>query len=182
MYAWSYFFLDMSMGLLGTKSEALLASSIWNTAFYLHISFGAIALMTGWIQFSKKMRTRRLQFHRNLGKVYVVAVWIGALAGFYIAIHATGGLMSQLGFISLAVLWFFTTLRSYLFIREKNIERHQIWMIRSYALTFAAVTLRLWLPIFEIFLFMGFNESYPIIAWLCWIPNLIVSEIIIRKM
>ena len=61
-----------------------------------------------------------------------------------------------------------------------KIEQHRQWMIRSFALTFAAVTLRLWLPFFQIVLNFEFIEAYIIIAWLCWIPNLIVAEIIIR--
>ena len=52
-------------------------------------------------------------------------------------------------------------------------------MRRSYALAFAAVTLR-----FYIFLFtvlgngVGFAHNYLIIAFLSWVPNLILVEII----
>ena len=48
-------------------------------------------------------------------------------------------------------------------------------MLRSYALTLAAVTLRLYMPAFAI-AGVGFDAAYPLIAWLCWVPNLVVVE------
>jgi hypothetical protein len=48
-------------------------------------------------------------------------------------------------------------------------------MIRNFALTFAAVTLRLYLPPVLI-VGLPFAMSYAIIAWLCWVPNLLVAE------
>ena len=59
---------------------------------------------------------------------------------------------------------------------------HRNWMIRNYSLTFAAVTLRIWLPLFIVlFGIEHFELSYAIIAWLAWVPNLIVAELFIRK-
>lgn len=53
-------------------------------------------------------------------------------------------------------------------------------MIRNYSLTFAAVTLRLWLPALSVAGY-SFNDSYMAVAWLSWVPNLIVAEIIANK-
>jgi hypothetical protein len=53
-------------------------------------------------------------------------------------------------------------------------------MIRNYALTLGAVTLRLWLPLF-LSLDYTFVESYATIAWLSWFPNLLVAELIIKN-
>lgn len=65
---------------------------------------------------------------------------------------------------------------AYLTIRKKEINNHQKWMIRSYALTFAAVTLRIWLPLFQYGFGMDFLTAYMIIAWLCWVPNIIWAQ------
>ena len=55
-------------------------------------------------------------------------------------------------------------------------------MIRNYSLTFGAVTLRIWLPLFIVlFGIERFEFSYAIIAWLAWVPNLILAELFIRK-
>jgi hypothetical protein len=91
-----------------------------------------------------------------------------------------GGNLSHSGFALLAVLWIFTGYKAYSSIIRKNIVAHYNWMIINFALTFAAVTLRIGLGIgfgsgipFEIF--------YPYLAWICWVPNLLVALMIIKK-
>lgn len=182
LYPVIYLFVDMRIaGLLATKSAELLSNNFWNTSFYLHIGFGGLSLLIGWIQFSKKFRTKHLQVHRLLGKVYVLSVIISGLAGLHIAVFATGGITAQAGFFLLAVFWLFTTSQAYMAIGARNIEQHEKWMIRSYALTFAAVTLRLWMPLLIGLAAMQFMEAYRLIAWLCWIPNLLLAEALVHK-
>jgi uncharacterized membrane protein len=182
LYPMVYWLFDMSQGLLASKDLELLQSNVWNTAFYLHISLGAVAMLTGWSQFLKGFRNRNLTAHRTLGKVYLIAVMISGLAGLYIAGFASGGIISVLGFGGLALAWLFTSSRAYLSIRKKDIDHHQYWMIRSYALCWAAVTLRIWLPLFQFALGMEFIIAYRIIAWLCWVPNLVVAEMIVSNL
>lgn len=79
------------------------------------------------------------------------------------------------------MLWLFTTIMAYTTIRKKKNKEHQKWMIRSYALCFAAVTLRLWMPILPAVFNLDFNEAYPIISWLCWVPNIIFAEFLIKR-
>jgi hypothetical protein len=112
----------------------------------------------------------------------LIAVLLSGTAGLYIAYYATGGLIAVLGFSGLAIGWVFTTSRAYSSIRNSNIDQHQYWMIRSYALCFAAVTLRIWIPLFQVALGMEFIHAYRIIAWLCWVPNLVVAELIVRSL
>ena len=138
-------------------------------------------MLSGWSQFSNRLRSKYLTLHRWLGKVYVLSVLLSGLAGLYIAWFATGGLIAVTGFSGLAIAWLFCTLHAYRSIRQFEIQKHQQWMIRSYALTFAAVTLRLWIPLFQIFTPLDFISFYKIIAWLCWIPNLIIAEWMVRK-
>ena len=168
-------------GLLSSKSEALLSNAFWNIGFYGHITFGGIALLFGWIQFSEKFRNRNLRLHRTLGKIYVVAVLLSAICGFGIALKATGNYITSLGFMSLAVFWFTTTYLAFAYIRKGAIIQHQKMMIYSYAACFAAVTLRIWLPLFMMFI-DDFVTAYTIIAWLCWVPNVIVAYLIILKL
>ena len=54
-------------------------------------------------------------------------------------------------------------------------------MIRTNALTFAAVTLRLWLPAF-IASGADYIEAYTAVAWLSWVPNLLVAEWIVHRL
>lgn len=181
LYPLFYFLGDMSGGLLASKSATLLANRFWQLGFYTHIGFGGLALLSGCTQFLPKLRQKRLALHRTLGKIYIGSVLLSGTAGLGIAFAASEGLFAQLGFGALAVLWLYTTMQAYLTIKRKEVTLHQQWMTRSYALCFAAVTLRLWLPLFLGGLGMSFSAAYPIIAWLCWVPNLGLAEWMIRR-
>jgi len=180
LYPTIYFLIDRRFGLLSSKSVALLGNICWNLGFYTHIILGGIALFIGWTQFSPKMRNKRMALHRKLGKVYVIAVLLSALAGIYIGFFATGGWIASAGFICLGIIWFYTTLKAYLHIKNGEITAHQKMMVYSYAACFAAVTLRIWLPILTI-IYGDFSKAYLLVAWLCWIPNLFVAYLINRK-
>ncbi|MDP2414804.1 DUF2306 domain-containing protein [Daejeonella sp.] len=180
LYPGIYFLIPREFGLLSSKKTELLNNIFWNIGFYTHIILGGLALLIGWIQFNSKMRTRNILLHRQVGKLYLIAVFLSSIAGIYIGFYATGGIVSSLGFISLGIIWFYTTLMAYLHIRNKRIEQHQKMMIYSYAACFAAVTLRIWLPIL-IMIFGDFNKAYVIVAWLCWVPNLLVAKLITSR-
>lgn len=180
LYPLMYALADMSSGVLGSKSESLLADKLWNTMFYTHIGFGGVALITGFSQFFQSIRRKYINTHRKLGTIYCLAVLLSGIAGLYISRFATGGTVSELGFGVLALLWLWTTTKAYIAVRNGKIPAHQRWMIRSYALCFAAVTLRLWLPIFIGGFDIEFETAYPIIAWLCWVPNIILAELIVK--
>ncbi len=149
-------------------------------AVYLHLAGGAVAMALGPFQFSAALRARRLDLHRWLGRTYLVAVLLGSCSGFVLATVSQGGLVAHLGFGTLAVLWLATAARGYQLIRRGDDVSHRRWMIRNYALTFAAVTLRIYLPL-ALLSGVSFAVAYPAIAWLCWVPNLIVLERWIRQ-
>ncbi|MEQ9303464.1 MAG: DUF2306 domain-containing protein [Marinoscillum sp.] len=181
VYPGLYFLVSERIGLLNAKSAELLDSQVWWIAFYTHISFGAVALLTGWSQFSRKIRAKKIRLHRILGKIYLIGILFAGTAGLYLALHANGGWIAQAGFTGMALSWLTTSILAYLAIRKLNIESHRIWMIRSYSLAFSAVTLRLWLPFFDFALGMGFDYSYTIISWLSWVPNLFVAQYFIQR-
>lgn len=180
LYPSLYFILDRKFALLSTKSEWLLNNLFWNIAFYIHIVLGAVALLIGWIGFSDKIRANNLALHKKSGKLYVISVLLSAIASIYIAVFATGGIATSIGFICLGILWFYTTVMAFIHIKNKNIQSHQKFMIYSYALCFAAVTLRLWMPLM-IFVCGDFITGYTIAAWLCWVPNLIAAYFISKN-
>ena len=186
LYPFAFYLVDIhnhDKGLLHSKPAELVNSTIWLTIFYTHISFGGIALLTGWTQFSQRLRNRYLNAHRIVGKIYVISVLLSSCAGLYVAFFATGGLITAMGFGTLALLWLFTMIKAYASIRRLDIAEHQKWMIRNYALTFAAVTFRIWTPLFIGFVLRNnVLDSFRATSWLCWVPNIIVAELIIAKM
>jgi len=143
---------------------------------YTHAFASVVALVIGPFQFSDSLRKNRLNLHRWLGRVYLgVGVLVGGLSGLYMAQYAFGGSIAKLGFAMLAIVWVYTGVRAYLAIRQGHIDEHRKWMIRNFSLTFAAVMLRLYLPA-SMGMGIEFSIAYPVIAWLCWVPNIAFVE------
>jgi hypothetical protein len=145
-----------------------------------HAIFASIAMLAGPWQFLPRLRRRWLAAHRWTGRVYCAAVVLGWLASIPIAAHANTGTIASVGFLTLGVCWITATAAGFLLIRSGNVGSHREWMIRSYALTAAAITLRIYLPV-AILTRIPFSTSYPIIAWACWIPNLLFAEWLLRR-
>jgi hypothetical protein len=169
-----YFIIDRRFGLLSSKSETLLANTLWNIVFYGHITFGGLALMIGWLQFSQSLRKNKLQVHRRIGSIYLLSVLISGVCGVGIGFAATGGIIASIGFISLGLIWLITTFLGFSAVKKGNIHQHEKFLIYSYAACFSAVTLRIWLPIL-IAIFGAFDPAFRIVAWLCWVPNLVFA-------
>jgi uncharacterized membrane protein len=147
-----------------------------------HIIAAMLAILIGPFQFLPGLRKGRLlKVHRWLGRAYLLSILFGGLSGLYMAQFAYGGLISELGFGVLACLWLYSGYRASRHIRNKEIDRHREWMIRNYALTFAGVMLRVWVPLSTMGFGADFTTAYVIIAWACWVPNLLVAEWIIRR-
>lgn len=180
-YPLIYAFVESKYTFLGSKSPELLHSMIWKTAFFTHIIFGGLALFIGWRQFGSSFRARYMKIHRNIGMLYVIAVTLSSVSAIYIGFYANGGLVSAMGFICLGLIWFITTLAALVKIRKGNIIRHQQLITYSYACTFAAVTLRLWFPLLKNITGNPL-DSYIAVAWLCWIPNVLIAYLINRKL
>ena len=149
-------------------------------AAVLHLAGAAVALAVGPFQLNARLRARFLSVHRWMGRSYVVGVLLGGLGGLTLATMAQTGLAARVGFGLLAVLWLTATGMAYRHIRARNESMHRRWMIRSYALTFAAVMLRIYLPLSQVY-GIPFEPAYQTIAWLCWVPNLIVAEWLILR-
>lgn len=178
LYGWH--FLDFEVkGILRDRGE-LAYQLKYLAGFYAHVLFGPIALLTGAFQFAPKFRAKNLSLHRFLGKIYVLACILGGIAGFYIAFFSYS-LIATLGFISLALFWLYTTTQAYLTIRKKEVIQHRIWMHRSFALTLSAVTLRVYLGIMAGFTDWSIETIFSILGWICWVPNLIVVEAMMRS-
>lgn len=157
---------------------------------YIHVFTGGIALLTGPFQFWKWLRNKHRNIHRWLGRVYMFAgILPASISGLVIAQGTVSGWTGTLGFSLMAIFWFTTGAMALYSIVNKDVQTHRRWMIRNFALTMAAVTLRLWIPILIIAQVplgidpeQGFTTAYQLVPWLSWIPNLFVAELIIRAL
>ncbi|ANF95043.1 DUF2306 domain-containing protein [Paenibacillus bovis] len=153
----------------------------WVYVLYVHIFTAIFALVIGPFQLFIKPTPARRRWHRLFGYGYVFSIVLSGVVNVYLSLFATGGWVSSLGFMSLDVLWVGTTLTATRKIMSKDIQAHKEWMLRSYALTFSAVTLRIFLAPLAILL-GDFEAAFRVVAWLCWIPNLLVIEAVIFRM
>lgn len=176
-----FYIIEDNFGMLGNKASPLLASVTWNVAFYAHIMTGGLGLLTGWVQFNKRIRVATPVFHRNLGKLYIALAICSSFSAAYLAFHAEGGWIAATGFFTLALIWFTSTWQGYVSILESRFVDHQKWMVFSFAACFAAVTLRILLPIL-VLIFNDFIQAYMLVAWLCWVPNMLVAVVLTKNM
>jgi uncharacterized membrane protein len=140
-----------------------------------HTMGGAFAILIGPFQFIRKLRARYPRVHRWTGRMYLIAVLTSAVSGLYFAQSSATGRISGLGFGVLAVLWIATATMAYRTIRSGNVPMHQYWMIRNYALTFAAATLRIQL-VMLLMAGLSFPTAFQFVSWSCWITNIAFVE------
>jgi hypothetical protein len=173
---WAYIPLEPDTGFLQLKQQYLPITE-WRIAFYVHVFSSLLVLFAGFSQFSKKLLKKKPKLHRSLGYVYVINIlMITGPAGLLMSFYANGGISSRIGFVLLSVLWIgFTAMALYKAIK-KDFVAHRIYMIRSFALTLSAITLRIWKVIIAAATDIPPMDRYRIIAWLGWVLNLLIAE------
>jgi uncharacterized membrane protein len=183
---WAMTVLSLALGgyalfLVATGFDAVGTEIATNpTAFPVglpvHISAAAFALILGPFQFLRSVRTRAPRLHRWTGRGYITACLIGGVAGGSIALGSTAGPVAGWGFLFLAVAWVAATLMAWTSALRRDFTAHERWMVRSFALAFAAVTLRIYIPLGIMATGGEFFPAYRVIAWASWVPNLVVAE------
>jgi len=153
----------------------------WRYSFYIHVFTSPLVIIAGLFQFSPWLFRKSPRFHRGSGYVYVsVLLLISGPAAFIMSLYANGGYPAQISFVSLSSLWLIFTFIAFWKARKLDFEAHVKWNIRSYALTLSAVTLRFYAYLFDVFrLELGPRETYILLAYLSWIPNLLFAELLI---
>jgi hypothetical protein len=176
-----YFSFSDTVGFLAQK-QAYIHIKIWKIAFYTHVFSSSLTLMAGFTQFSNYLLVNHKKVHRFIGRIYAYNIFlVNFPAGMIMAIYANGFLPSKIAFCILDCLWFAFTLKAVIEARRKNIKAHKQYMIRSYALTCSAVTLRTWKLILSGIFVIDPMTLYMIDAWMGFVPNLLFAEWLIRK-
>ncbi|ACG77358.1 conserved hypothetical protein [Phenylobacterium zucineum HLK1] len=165
---------------VGLMAPNVMANRFVQPWLVLHAGGASTALLIGAFQFMPRVRASGPWLHRWLGRTYAAGCLIGGVSGLALAAGTSAGPVAAWGFGLLAVAWIFTTLQAWRFARTRRFEAHRAWMVRSFALTFAAVTLRVYIPLSPL---AGVHpeEAYVAIAWLCWVPNLAIAELWLRS-
>jgi uncharacterized membrane protein len=152
---------------------------------YLSIAVHAIpsslALLIGPFQFLTRFRVRYPRVHRVAGRVYMVCVVLGSMAALFAAAFSVSGFSVQVAFFILTAAWLYTLVQAFRTIRRGEVGLHRVWMIRNYALTFASVSLRIYLGLglalqANYFPSLTFDDVYHASAWASFLVNVLVAE------
>lgn len=108
---------------------------------FLHGIPGAVGLLLGFVQFSKRIRQRHLQLHRILGRIYVACVAISAPAAIFVSLKLPTHNLTQAAFIQ-SFGWMITTATALYCVRTRQIQQHREWMLRSYPFAMVFVIVR----------------------------------------
>jgi uncharacterized membrane protein len=158
------------------------AANYWRMRGWLllHITSGMLALLLGPWQFSTRLRRRYLQLHRVSGRVYVGAVMLGSAAALRLALATTFGKAFGFGLACLALAWTTTTLMAFAAARQRQISIHKEWMIRSYVVTFAFVTFRIFSDYPPMMNWLPDADRYNFLIWACWAIPLLATDLILQ--
>ncbi|MEZ5039473.1 MAG: DUF2306 domain-containing protein [Saprospiraceae bacterium] len=150
-------------------------------AFYFHIFTSLFVLLAGILQFSGFFLRKWPLLHRWIGRSYVfIILCISGPAAMVMSFYANGGWMSRISFIILTALWWWFTWKAYQTARQRAFATHGEFMIRSYALTLSAITLRIYQFLLGTFWLMDPQFQYLLVAWGSWVINLGLAEGLIR--
>ncbi|KIC61743.1 DUF2306 domain-containing protein [Chryseobacterium taiwanense] len=176
-----YIPLRTSVSFLMIKQTEVIQRREYLYFFYTHVYTSIFVLLSGFLAILRKDFGLK-SFHKNAGKIYILLIlFLAAPSGIYMGMFANGGIYSKISFVILGGLWWFSTYKAYQLAKQKKFKEHKQWMWRSFALTVSAITLRMWKVIIVYLFHPNPMDVYQIIAWMGWIPNLILIEYLITK-
>ncbi|MBS1512910.1 MAG: DUF2306 domain-containing protein [Bacteroidetes bacterium] len=176
-----YASFSTTVGFLAFKQDYI-NITVWKMAFYTHVFSSILVLCAGFTQFSNYVLKHHRNLHRIMGKVYAYDIlFINFPAGMIMAVYANGLLPTKIAFVILDSLWFLFTLKAVSAIRKGNVKAHKQFMIRSFALSCSAVTLRWWKIVLSHSFHFDPLTLYMIDAWMGFVPNLLFAEWLIRR-
>lgn len=180
---------DLAAGGTGLAEHYATQPAALQASLLVHAAAGGLALLLTTVQFLAPLRRRAVRVHRALGYATVAAIAVSATAGLVIAQVSYAGLVGTAGFSALALLWGTAAARTAMAARAGAMAQHRAWALRTAAFSGAAVTLRLWLGVLIAAQQPGsdadaqeaFDRAYALVPFLCWVPNLLVAEWLIRR-
>ena len=176
-----YYSFEKGIHFLTTKSDETNDNLVFRLGFYVHITTSLLVLVAGLLQFLPIVARRGPGLHRQMGKFYIIGVLaLAAPSGLILARFANGGLAAQVGFSLQCVVWWLCTWKAYRAARQRQWPLHVDWMLRSFAVTLAALALRGESYFMYYLLDTKPIETYLTVTWLSWVGNLVLVELLIE--
>jgi uncharacterized membrane protein len=164
------------------SKQRVIRFDYYRWSFYLHIFSSLYILAAGATQFSGWILKNSPRIHRLVGQMYTGAILcISGPAALIMAFYANGGPWAKASFITLSIAWWMCTWLGWKAIRRGDVRAHGAWMIRSYALTLSAITLRSMQYVLVLYSSIPPEESYTLVAWPSWVLNWLIAEWIVSR-
>src|SRR5215204_4689218 len=177
----AYILYNTDVGFLQIKQDYIDIDH-WRLAFFVHVYASMWVLLAGFTQFSSHIQSYYPRLHGMFGYVYVTNVLlITGPAALLMSLYANGGLTSRIAFGTLAIGWITFTAIALVKAKNGDFAAHRNFMIRSYALTLSALTLRAWKYAITNSVELPPMDVYRMVAWLGWVPNILIAELLIRR-
>mgnify|MGYP000474700764 CR=1 FL=1 len=179
LIAASYMTFDPNHKFLNLKQH-LIGNPIYKGNFYVHLAFGIVAVITGFALFFDKLIRFSSKRHKQFGKLYIISILLlTGPTGLYLSFFAEGGAVASVGFLLMSSIWMLLTYIPFSKILKGDIQGHYKWMIRSYCFTLSGITLRIMTPLFVYWFGIDTETTFMLTAYLPWIFNLLLGEVII---
>lgn len=186
-------YLTASLADLAARDQGVASNYVdrampFRAALYVHALSAGLALLLSTLQFAARLRRSHPRVHRLIGRVVLAAIAAAGVSGLVLSFVNAAGAIGVVGFGGLAIAWLLCANAAYRAARRRDFASHRRWAIRTFALTYAGVTLRLQLLVFvAIQVAAGgdpgaaFDRAYYVVPLSCWIPNLLVAEWYLRR-
>jgi Predicted membrane protein (DUF2306) len=174
--ALTYANFDPNYNFLKIK-QAAVATGWYLPSYYSHVLLGGIILIAGFIQLHPVWGLRSKKLHRFLGFIYVFGIlFFAAPGGLLMAFFIGRGPLVLSSFLVQGGLWIYFTARAFQLIKQRKIEAHRYWMWKSFSLTAAAITLRIYIFFASYWVDLSEPWAYAILSWASWLPNWLLVE------
>lgn len=179
-----FFWFNYAVGYFAWNAEAF-GPHYWpqRGGLIVHITGGTLALLIGPFQIWMGMKHRYMNIHRVTGFLYLGGLAVGVIGAATMLKNTVAdfGMHFAIGLGGLAMAWVITGGMAYYAIRKRNYDQHREWMIRSYVVTFAFATFRLfddYIP--HAGLGMTQVDYLAMLSWTSWMVPLMITEAIMQ--
>lgn len=180
--SYQYTNLIPNFGFLETK-QFIAYSLHWRISFYIHVFTSSLLLICGAVQFIPFIIRKYTHIHRISGYIYsIVVLFFSGPSAFIMSYYANGGAAAQCSFLLVSTIWYLSTVYALVAVKQNKYMLHASFMLRSFLLSCSALTLRLYAMILSyLHTDIAPREKYILIAWLSWVPNLLIAEWVIQS-
>lgn len=150
----------------------------------LHVVPGGVLLILAPFQFSSRVRSRYIEFHRWSGRVLVPVAFATGLSALYFGLLMPyGGLAEAIAIALFGGLFLAAISRAFVAIRRHQVARHREWMIRAFAIAIGISTVRVVGAVLDVALTpagLRPRDIFVLSVWTGWVLTLGAAELWIQ--